>query len=86
MITQNWKELQQIMSYYVGIVRSDKRLRSALFRLDILYREVEELFKKTTVSRELCELRNAINVAYLIIKWAEMRNKSIGLHFNIDRP
>ena len=84
MITQNWKEMQQIMSYYVGIVRSDLRLRSALFRLDIIYREIEELFKKTTVSSELCELRNAINVAYLVIKWAEMRKQSVGLHYNID--
>lgn len=84
LITQNWKEMQQIMSYYVGIVRSDLRLRRALYRLDIINRETEELFKKTTVSRELCELRNAINVSYLVIKWAEMRKQSVGLHFNID--
>jgi L-aspartate oxidase len=85
LITQNWKEMQQIMSYYVGIVRSDLRLKRALYRLDIIYRETEELYKKTTVSRPLCELRNAINVAYLIIKWAEERRKNVGLHYNIDQ-
>ena len=85
LITQNWKEMQQIMSYYVGIVRSNLRLERAFYRLDIIYRETEELYKKTTVSRPLCELRNAITVAYLIIKWAEARKKNVGLHFNIDQ-
>lgn len=84
LITQNWREMQQIMSYYVSIVRSDLRLKRALSRLEILFNETETLFKKTTVSRELCELRNAINVAYIIIKNAEARKRSIGLHFNSD--
>lgn len=84
LITQNWKEMQQIMSYYVGIVRSDLRLTRALYRLDIIYRETEELYKKTTVSRQLCELRNAINVAYLIIKWAQARKQNVGLHYSLD--
>jgi len=85
LITQNWKEMQQIMSCYVGIVRSDLRLKRALYRLDIIFRETEDLYKKTTVSRSLCELRNAINVAYLTIKWAEARRKNVGLHYNIDQ-
>lgn len=84
LITQNWKEMQQIMSNYVGIMRSNLRLHRALVRLEIIYRETEELYKKTTVSRDICELRNAINVAYLVIKMASERNESIGLHYNID--
>jgi len=84
LITQNWKEMQQIMSNYVGIVRSNLRLQRAIRRLEIIYTETEELYKKTTVSRELCELRNAINVAYLIIKMANERKESIGLHYNLD--
>lgn len=86
LITQNYKEMQQIMSNYVGIVRSDLRLERALRRLEIIYRETEELFKKTTLSRKLCELRNLINVGYLIIKMAQQRDESIGLHYNIDHP
>jgi len=86
LITQNWKEMQQIMSYYVGIVRSDLRLKRALSRLEIIYKETEELYERTTVSRKLCELRNAINVAYLIIKMAEERKESVGLHYTIDYP
>lgn len=84
LITQNKLELQQIMSNYVGIVRSNLRLKRALTRLQIIYDETETLYKKTTVSRELCELRNAINVGYLVIKMAEKRKASIGLHYNVD--
>lgn len=86
LITQEFKELQQIMSSYVGIVRSNLRLKRALDRLEILYRETEELFDHSTVSVKICELRNAINVAYLIIKMAKRRRQSVGLHYNIDFP
>ena len=61
LISQDVKEVGQIMSTYVGIVRSDLRLKRAWNRLDLLYEETEELFKRSVVSRELCELRNIIN-------------------------
>ena len=86
LISQDAKEVQQIMSTYVGIVRSDLRLRRAWNRLDLLYEETEELFKQSVVSRELCELRNIINVGYLIMRWAMERKESRGLHYNIDHP
>ncbi len=84
LITQNIKELQQIMSNYVGIVRSNLRLDRALKRLEIIYNETEDLYKTSIVSEKICQLRNAINVAYLIIKLAKNRKQSIGLHYNID--
>ncbi len=86
LITQNYKEMQQIMSNYVGIVRSDLRLTRALHRLEIIYRETEELYKKSTLSVKLCELRNMINVGYLIIKMAQDRKESRGLHYTLDHP
>ena len=86
LISQDAKEVQQIMSTYVGIVRSDLRLRRAWNRLDLLYEETEELFKRSVVSRELCELRNIINVGYLIMRQAMERKESRGLHYNIDHP
>ncbi|MBI5220113.1 MAG: L-aspartate oxidase [Bacteroidia bacterium] len=86
LITQNLKEMQQIMTNYVGIVRSDLRLKRALDRLEIIWRETEELYKKTTLSLELCQLRNLINVGYRIIKMASRRNESRGLHYTIDYP
>ena len=81
LITQSLKEIQQIMSVYVGIVRSDVRLKRAYDRLWTIYNETEVLYKNTTVSLPLCELRNLINVGYLVIKHAYSRKKSIGLHF-----
>ena len=38
------------------------------------------------MSRELCELRNIINVGYLIMRQAMERKESRGLHYNIDYP
>ncbi len=86
LITQEIKELQQIMTNYVGIVRSNLRLKRALDRLDILYKETESLYEKSTISQKLFELRNSINVAYNIIKMAKIRRESRGLHYNIDYP
>jgi L-aspartate oxidase len=86
LITQSYKEMQQIMSNYVGIVRSNLRLERALIRLEILYKETEELYKKSILTQNLCELRNMINVGYLIIKNAQMMRESRGLHYSIDYP
>jgi L-aspartate oxidase len=86
LITQSLKELQLIMSNYVGVVRSDIRLERALVRLDILYEETEALFKKSLISQKICELRNLINAGYIIIKMAKNRHESVGLHYSIDYP
>lgn len=86
LITQSIKEVGQIMSSYVGIVRSNLRLKRAMARLEILYRETETLFNRSVVFHEICELRNIISVAYLVIKQASLRKESRGLHFNVDYP
>jgi len=86
MITQNYREVQQLMSNYVGIVRSNDRLSRAMDRLEIIHSETETLYEKTLISRQLCELRNLINVAYLIIKHAQGRRESRGLHYTMDYP
>lgn len=86
MITQNQKEVRQIMSNYVGIVRSNLRLERALKRLEIINNETEALYKKSTLSKKLCELRNLINVGYLVIKMAQNLRESRGLHYTLDYP
>ena len=86
LITQTFKEVEQIMSTYVGIVRSNLRLTRAMSRLEILFRETENLFDKSVASRKICELRNVISVSYLIIKQAMLRKESLGLHYSIDYP
>lgn len=86
LITQNYKEMQQIMSNYVGIVRSNLRLDRAMRRLEIIWQETEELYNKSTLSQNLCELRNLITVSYLIIKHARLLKESVGLHYSTDYP
>jgi len=86
LITQSMKELKDIMSYYVGIVRSNIRLQRATDRLLILYRETEALYQTTAVSPQLMELRNLITIAYLITRSATHRRESRGLHFTTDYP
>jgi len=84
LITQTRQELQNIMSSYVSIVRSNLRLQRALDRLGLIYRETEELYIKSVLDEQLCELRNSINISYLIVKMAMQRKESIGLHYSTD--
>jgi L-aspartate oxidase len=86
LITQSLKELQLLMSDYVGIVRTNVRLARAMKRLDLLHEETEALYQTTNISPQLCEIRNLITVGYLIVKGAELRHESRGLHFNTDYP
>jgi L-aspartate oxidase len=86
LITQSLKELQLLMSDYVGIVRTNIRLQRAMKRLDLLWEETEQLYETTSASPELCELRNLITVGYLIVKGAGFRKESRGLHYNTDYP
>jgi len=86
LITQSLKELQQVMSDYVGIVRTHIRLERAAKRLDLLWEETEALYQTTALSPQLCQLRNMISVGYLIVKCAQFRKESRGLHFNTDYP
>lgn len=86
LVTHNLRETQKVMSDYVGIVRSDFRLERALRRLGLLYEETEDFYKKTKLSVKLCELRNVIQTAYIVIKSAMMRKESRGLHYTTDYP
>ncbi|HEY4968053.1 MAG TPA: L-aspartate oxidase [Puia sp.] len=86
LITQSIKELQLLMSDYVGIVRTNIRLNRALKRLDLLHEEIEALYETTLLSPQLCEVRNLITTGYLIVKGAQFRKESRGLHFNTDYP
>ena len=86
LIIQSKREMQTIMTNYVGIVRSNLSLKRAMRRLAILFEETEELYNKTKPNRELCELRNMIAVAYLVIKQGSELKESVGCHYNADYP
>ncbi len=85
-MTHNLRETQKLMSDYVGIVRSDFRLERAMRRLGLLHEETESFYKNTKLSVKLCELRNVIQVAYLVVKSATLRKESRGLHYTTDYP
>lgn len=84
LITQTKKELQEIMWNYVGIVRSDLRLQRAFDRLNLIFRETEDLYNRSVLTEPLSELRNLIACAYLIIKMARARRENVGLHYSLD--
>ena len=84
LISHNRDELRRVMWDYVGIVRSTLRLDRAFRRTHLLYEETEDFYRRSRVSAGLCELRNMIAVAYLIIRSAQMRRESRGLHYMLD--
>jgi L-aspartate oxidase len=86
LIEHDRREIQQIMWDYVGIVRSNLRLERAIRRLNLIMSEIENFYKKTTVVEGLIELRNLATVADLIVRSAQRRKESRGLHFNTDYP
>ena len=85
-IAHNWESVRKAMWDYVGIVRTNSRLDRALTRVQMVRQEIAQYFQSYRPTSDVLELRNITDVAALVIRSAQLRHESRGLHYTLDYP
>jgi L-aspartate oxidase len=80
------ERIQTAMTKFVGIVRTNERLAQASAALSVLAEEIDMLYATCRPTEDLLELRNLCLTAQLIVRSAQERKESRGLHYNTDYP
>ena len=84
LVAQDWANIRNTMWNYVGISRTDARLRRAFEDMRDLVRHIHDFYKRTRISRRLVDLFHGSQTAYVITQ-AAMRNPvSLGCHHRVD--
>jgi len=85
-VEHNWNEVRTCMWDYVGIVRTNKRLARAWRRIRNLRQEIRQYYLDYLVTADILELRNIADVGEVIVRSAQLRRESRGLHYTLDYP
>ncbi len=86
LINHNWDVVRRTMWNYVGIVRTERRLRLAQRRIELIAEEIEQHYREFFVTPNMVELRNIVLVSLMIIRNCLERKESRGLHYILDYP
>jgi L-aspartate oxidase len=81
LIAQDWMVIRHTMWNYVGLLRSEKRLGRAGRILSELRVEIEEFYRRGTMSDALLGLRNGVQTALAIHRAASDNDVSRGCHY-----
>lgn len=84
LLKQDWDLLRKTMWNYVGLARSNARLKRASRMLSDLRSDVEGFYKKASLNESLIGLRQAVLVATLVLYAADRNKKSLGTHYRVD--
>jgi L-aspartate oxidase len=78
--------LRKLMSDFLGIVRSEDRLKMAHERVHMILKSIDSYYLSQPASYAIVELRNMAQIAALIVRSASRRKESRGLHYILDYP
>jgi len=85
-VSHDLHTIRKLMWNFVGIVRSNSRLRQAFDRVKLKRKYIRQFYKTNPIRPEVLQLRNIVDIAFTLIQSALLRKESRGLHYNVDYP